>query len=143
MVDRPSYTSQTVLNGFFFDSAPQSPSPDTHGALLGVDDCIVEVAREIDYNTVFGGRGSRRAMTAATNRNLEAVRPSVLQRERNVVGIFHEGHNASGALGVPGPPSYCLGIAYVVGGHDIPFERLLERGETRHPWRYTPHGMRP
>jgi hypothetical protein len=113
--------------------------------LLRIDDRIVEIAREIDYKAVFDRRSTTEAMAAATDRNLEAVRPSVLQRERNVVSVFHEGNNTSFALHVDGPASYGLSVLVVVGGHDIPFERLLELGETRHPrqelTRRTRHGV--
>jgi hypothetical protein len=91
------------------------------------------MTREVDYEAVFGRRGTTDAMAPATDRNLEAVRPSVLQGKRNVVSVFHKGNNTSIALGVGGPASYGLSVSVVVGGHDIPFERLLELRETRHP----------
>lgn len=134
MVDGPSYGSQSVLNSFFFDGAPQSPSTHARGAFFRIDDGIVEVAREIDDETVFGGGGARGAVAAAANPNLEVVRPGVRQRERDVVRVFYEGYGASGTLCVDCPPGYRLGIACIVGGHDVAFERLLERGESRHPW---------
>jgi len=105
---------------------PSSAYPDRHG--------IVEVAREIDDNTVFGRRGARGAVAAPENPDLEVVRPSILPCERDIVRVFHEGYDASGTLCVGWPPGYRLGIACIVGGHDVPFERLLERGESRHPW---------
>ena len=134
MIDGPSYRSQSVLNSFFFDGAPQSPSAHARGAFLRIDDGIVEVAREIDDEPVFGRRGARGAVAAAANRELEIVRPGVLQRERNVVRVFHEGHDASGTLCVGCPSCYRLGIVCIVGGHDVPFERMFECGESRHPW---------
>jgi hypothetical protein len=132
MIDGPGYAGQSMLNGFTFDSPPQGASSNAHGALLWIGDCIVEMAREVDNNTVLGRRSTRRAMAATADRNLELVRPSILEREGNVVGVFHEGHNASRALRVGCPPSDGLGISIVVRGHDIPFERLFECGETRH-----------
>jgi hypothetical protein len=122
-----------MLNSFIFDSSPQRTSSHARGALLRVDGRIVEIAREVDYKAIFCGRGTRRAMTAAANRNLEIVRSSVLQRERNIVIVFHKGNNTSFALSVSGPASYSLGVSLIVRGHDIPFERLLEFRKTRHP----------
>jgi hypothetical protein len=133
MIDGPSYTGQSMLNSFIFDSAPQSASPYTCGALLRIDDCVVEITREVDYKAVFGRRGTRGAMASAADRNLKVIRPSVLQRERNVVGVLHEGDDTSRALRIGGPPGNGLGISVIIRGHDIPFERLLEGGETRHP----------
>jgi len=134
MVDGPGYRRQSVLDSFLFDGGPQSPSTHARGALLRIDDGIVEVAKEIDDNTVFGGRGASGAVAATANPNLEVVRPGVLQRERDVIRVFYEGYDASGTLCIDCPPGYRLGIASIVGGHDVPFERLLERGESRHPW---------
>lgn len=74
-------------------------------------------------------------MAAAANGNLQIVSSSVLQREPNVVCVFHEGNNTSIALRIGGPPSYSLAVSLVTGGHNIPFEGLLELGETRHPRR--------
>ena len=135
MIIGPGYASQFMLDSFIFDSAPQRASSDARDAFLWVDDRIVEIAREVDDEAIFGRRGTRRAMTAATNRNMEAVRPGILQRERNVVRVFHEGNNTSFALRVGGPPSYGLSLSLIAGGHNIPFERLLELGggEDRHP----------
>jgi hypothetical protein len=133
MIDSPGYAGQSILNSFIFDSSPQRASSHARDALLWIDDRIVEIAREVDYEAVFGRRGTRRAMTAATDRNLEVVLPSVLQREGNVANIFDEGDNTSIALRVGGPAGYGLCVSVVVGGHDIPFQRLLELGETRHP----------
>jgi hypothetical protein len=133
MVDGPGYAGQSMLNSLIFDSSPQRASSHARGALLRIDDRIVEIAREVDYEAVFGRRGTRRAMAAAASRNMEVVSPSVLQRERNVVSVFHEGNNTSFALRMGGPPSYGLGVSLIVGGHDIPFERLLELGKDRHP----------
>jgi hypothetical protein len=133
MIDGPGYTGQSMLNSLIFDSSPQRASSHVRGTLLRIDDRIVEIAREINYEAVFHRRCTTEAMAAATDRNLEAVRPSVLQRERNVVRVFHEGDNTSFALHVGGPASYGLSVSVFVGGHDIPFERLLEHGETRHP----------
>src|SRR6267378_7775079 len=115
MVDSPGYRSQTVLNSFLFDGGPEGPSAHARGAFLRIDDGIVEVAREIDDKTVFGRRGARGAVAATANRNLEVVRSSVLQCERDVVRVFHEGYDASGTLCVGWPPGYRLGIACIVG----------------------------
>ena len=133
MIDRPSYTGQSVLNSFIFDCPPQRASPHVRGALLWIDDRVVEIAREVDDKAVFGGRGTRGAMATATDRDLKFVRPSVLQRERNVVGVLHEGDDTSRALRIGSPPGNGFGISVIVRGHDIPFERLLECGETSHP----------
>src|SRR6266852_5499742 len=133
MIDGPGYTGQSMLNSLVFDSPPQRASSHARGALLWIDGRIVEIAREVDYEAIFGRRGTTDAMAAATDRNLEAVRSSVLQRERNVVGVFHEGNNTSIAFRIGGPASYGLIVSVVVGGHDIPFERLLELGEIGHP----------
>jgi hypothetical protein len=133
MIDPPSYTGQPTFNSLIFDSSPQRASSHVRGALLWVDDRIVEIAREVDYKAAFCRRGTRRAMTAAANRNMEVVCPSMPQRERNVVRVFHEGDNTSFALRVGGPASNGLGVSLVVRGHDIPFKRLLELGETGHP----------
>ena len=133
MINGPGYTGQTMLNSFIFDSSPQSSSPHARGALLRIDDRIVEIAGEIDNKAVFGRRCTRGAMPAATDRDLELVCPSVLQRERNVVGVFHEGHDTSRALRVGGPPRNGLRIPVIFRCHYIPFEGLLECGETRHP----------
>jgi hypothetical protein len=132
MIDPPSYTGQTILNSLIFDSCPQRASSHARGALLWVDDRIVEIAREVNHEAVFGRRGTRRAMTPAANRNLEVVCSSVLQGERNVVIVFHEGNNASFTLRVGGPTSYSLGVSLIVRGHNISLERLLEFRETRH-----------
>jgi hypothetical protein len=121
-----------MLNSFIFDGPPKGASPDTRGAFLRIDDSVVEIAREVDDKAVFGRGGTRGAMTSAADRNLELVRPSVLQRERNVVGVLHEGDDTSRALRVGGPPGNGHGISVIIRGHDIPFERLLECGETRH-----------
>jgi hypothetical protein len=72
-------------------------------------------------------------MASAADRNLELIHPRVLEREGNVVIAFHEGHNTSRAFRVGGPPSDGLSISFIVGGHEVPFERLFECGETRHP----------
>jgi hypothetical protein len=64
---------------------------------------------------------------------MEVVCPGILQGERNIVSVFDEGNNTSFALRVGAPPGYGLGVSVIVGGHDIPFERLLELGEARHP----------
>src|SRR6267154_5226216 len=133
MIDSPGYAGQSMLNSFIFDSSPQRTSSHARRALLRVDDRIVDIAREVDYKAVFRGRGTRRAVTATANRNMEVVCPSILQRKRNVVCVFHKGNNTSFALRVGGPASYGLSVSFVVGGHDIPFERLLELGEDRHP----------
>jgi hypothetical protein len=132
MIDGPGYAGQSMLNSFIFDSSPQRASSHAHGSLLRIDDRIVEIAREVDYEAVLGRRGTRRAMAAAANRNMEVVRPSILQRERNVIRVLHEGNNTSIALRIGGPPSYGLGISLIVGGHNIPFERSLELGGDRH-----------
>ena len=133
MIDGPGYAGQSMFNSLIFDSSPERASSYARGALLWIDGRIVEIAREIDYEAVFDRRGTTDAMAASTDRNSEAVRPSVLQRERNVVSVFHEGDNMSFALRVGGPASYGLNVSIVVRGNDIPFERLLELGETRHP----------
>jgi hypothetical protein len=121
-----------MLNSFVFNSCPQRASPHARGALLCIDGRIIEIAGEVDYEAVFGRRSTRGAMATAANRNMKVVCPSILQRERNVVIVFHEGNNTSFALRGGGPPSYGLGVSLIAGGHDIPFERLLEFRETRH-----------
>jgi hypothetical protein len=133
VIDGPGYTGQSMLSSFLFDSCPQRASSHTRGALLCIDGRVVEIAREVDYEAVFDRRGTRNVMAAATDRNLEAVRPSVLQGKRNVVIVFHKGDNTSIALRVGGPAGYGLSVSAVVWGHDIAFERLLELGETGHP----------
>jgi hypothetical protein len=133
MIDGPGYAGQSMFNSLIFNSSPQRTSSYACGPLLWINGRIVEIAREIDYEAVFDRRGTTQAMAAATDRNLEAVRPSVLQRERNVVSVLYEGDNTSFALQVGGPASYGLSVFVVVRGHDIPFEGLLELGETRHP----------
>jgi len=132
MIDPPSYAGQSMLNSFIFDSSPQRASSHARGALLRVDGRIVEIAREINYEAVFCGRGTRRAVTATANRNMEVVCPSILQRKRNVVCVFHKGNNTSFALRVGGPASYSLGVSLIARDHDITFERLFELGEDRH-----------
>ena len=133
MVDRPSYSGQSVLNGFIFDRPPQGASPHACSALLRVDDHVVEMAREVDDKAVFGRRGTRWTMATTADRNLELVCLSILQRERNVVSVLHEGDNTSRTLRVCGPPGNGLEISVIIRSHDVPFERLLEYGETRHP----------
>jgi hypothetical protein len=133
MIDSPGYTGQSMLNSLIFDSCPQRASSHARGAPLRINDRIVEITGEVDYKAVFGRGGTRSAMAAAANRNMKVVCPSILQRERNVVIVLHEGNNTSFALRDGGPPSYGLGVSFIVGGHDIPFERLLELGEDRHP----------
>jgi hypothetical protein len=78
VINVPGYTGQSILNGFIFDSPPQSASPNARGALLRIDDRVVEIAREVDYKAVCGRRGTRGAMATAADSKLELVRPSVL-----------------------------------------------------------------
>jgi hypothetical protein len=121
-----------MLNGLIVDSPPQTASSHARGALLRIDDRVVKITREVDYKAVFGRRGTTDAVAAATDRNLEVVRPSVLQRECNVVSVFHKGDHTSIALRVGGPAGYGLSVSIIVGGHDITLEKLLELRETRH-----------
>src|SRR5229473_2065014 len=104
-----------MLNSFIFDSGPQRASSHARGTLLRVDDRILEIAREVDYKTIFYRRRARGAMATAANRDLEVIRPSVPQRKRNVVCVLHEGDNTSIALDVDGPPSDGLGVFLVAG----------------------------
>lgn len=113
-----------------FSTVAHRASSHARGTLLRVDDRILEIAREVDYKTIFYRRRARGAMATAADHNLEVVRPSILQRKRNVVHVFHEGDNTSIALDVDGPPSDGLGVFLVAGVHDMPFEGLLELGET-------------
>src|ERR1700733_2334128 len=106
LISPPSHTGQSILNSFIFNSSPQRASSHAHGALLWVDDHIVEIAREVDYEAVFGGSCPTGAVATAANRNLEAVLSSVFQGERNVVVFFYEGNNTSFALRIGGPASY-------------------------------------
>ena len=55
-------------------------------------------------------------MTAAANRKLEVVCPSILQRERNILSVFREGNDtsfAAFALRVGGSASYRLSVSLV------------------------------
>src|SRR5229473_6403254 len=70
-IDGPVYAGQSVLNSFVFDSGPQGTSSHTRGTLLRVDDRIVEIAREVDYKTIFCRRRARGAMATAADHNLE------------------------------------------------------------------------
>jgi len=60
-------------------------------------------------------------MAAAANGNLQIVSSSVLQREPNVVCVFHEGNNMGFLLHIRGPPSHSLAVSLVTGGHNIAF----------------------
>jgi hypothetical protein len=126
MTDGPSYTGQSVLNGFIFDGPPQSASSHARGALLRIDDRITKIAREVDYEAIFDRRGTRGAMASAADRDLEFVRPRILERKGNIVIIFHKRHKTSRALRVDCPPRDSFGISIIVRGHDIPFEGLLK-----------------
>src|SRR5258708_36165871 len=128
MIDDPGYAGQSVLNSFVFDSGPQRASSHARGTLLRVDDRILGIAREVGYKTIFCRRRARGAMATAADHNLEVVRPSILQRKRNVVHVFHEGDNTSIALDVGGPSSDGLGINLIVWGHNIPLKDCLNSG---------------
>src|SRR5712691_7426210 len=106
MVDSPGYGSSSVLDSFLFDGGAQSPSAHARGVFLRINDGIVEVAKEIDDKAPFGRRGARGAVAATTSRNLEVVHPGVLQRECDVVRVFHKGYDASGTLCIDCPSGY-------------------------------------
>ena len=55
MIDGPGYAGQSMFNSLVLDSSPLRASPYACGAILWIDDRIVEIAREIDYEAVFGG----------------------------------------------------------------------------------------
>src|SRR5713226_2476280 len=93
-----------------FSTVAHRASSHARGTLLRVDDRILEIAREVDYKTIFYRRRARGAMATAANRDLEVIRPSVLQRTRDVLCVLHEADNTSIALDVNGPPSDGLGI---------------------------------
>ena len=45
MIDHPGHTSQSMLDDFIFDSSPKRASSNACGALLQIDDLVVEIAR--------------------------------------------------------------------------------------------------
>jgi hypothetical protein len=60
MIDPPGHSGQPMLNSLIFDSSPQRTSSHARGALLCVDDRMVEILRGVDYETVFGVGGLAR-----------------------------------------------------------------------------------
>jgi hypothetical protein len=64
---------------------------------------------------------------------LEIICPGILQRKGYVVSVLDESHDTGTALSVDSPSSYRRFVISIVRGHNVSLERLLERGDVRHP----------
>jgi len=67
MIHRPTSCGQTILDRFLVDGLPSGSSTDISEFLSLINANGIHIARQVDYNPAFGGRGARGAMFATTD----------------------------------------------------------------------------
>jgi hypothetical protein len=132
MTDGPSYGSQLVLGGLVLNSVPEGSPSNAHGAFFGIGNRIVEIAGEIDNESIFGRGRTGAAVPPAANCDWQIIVACVPQGERDVGRVFYESHNSSVPLCIGRPSSYRIFVVRIGGGHNVTLEGLPQARDVGH-----------